>query len=340
MHAGRNFTLKETLIWTKGNILKFTIISAIPVILYDTLGFTAIAVPWLPIALIGTAVAFLIGFKNNASYDRLWESRKIWGAIVNTSRSWGIMVKDYINSDFAGEKLPDDQLHKIHKRLIYRHIAWLTALRYQLRTPRNWESVVHNKANRKYMEKFPAPEINGSLQDELKIYLSDEECSSIANKQNAATQIIALQSDDLRELRRRDLTDDFRHMEMERLLVDFYTHQGKSERIKNYPFPRQYATINLFFVWLFILLVPFGMLPEFEKLGGNFIWLTIPFSVLVSWVFHTTEKIGEASENPFEGSANDIPITALSRTIEIDLREMLGEQDLPESIKTTNNILF
>jgi putative membrane protein len=82
------------------------------------------------------------------------------------------------------------------------------------------------------------------------------------------------------------------------------------------------------------------MLQEFGKLGNHLVWLTIPFSVLVCWVFHTMEKIGEATENPFEGNANDVPMTALSRTIEIDLREMLGETEVPENFVAVNNILM
>lgn len=117
-------------------------------------------------------------------------------------------------------------------------------------------------------------------------------------------------------------------------------HQGKCERIKNFPYPRQFSTLNLYFVWVFIILLPFGMLPEFEKLGHFMTWLTIPFCVLVSWIFHTMDKIGESSENPFQGGANDVPITALSRNIEIDLREILGETDLPETIEPKNSILM
>lgn len=82
------------------------------------------------------------------------------------------------------------------------------------------------------------------------------------------------------------------------------------------------------------------MLPEFEKFGHYFAWLTIPFCVMVSWIFHTMDKIGESSENPFQGGANDVPVTALSRSIEIDLREMLDETDLPEPVKSRNSILM
>ena len=115
-------------------------------------------------------------------------------------------------------------------------------------------------------------------------------------------------------------------MALEALLVDLFTQQGKCERIKNFPYPRQFATLNLLFVWLFILLVPFGMLQEFESIGDQFVWMTIPFSLLVSWVFHTMDKIGEITENPFEGSPNDIPMTALSKTIEIDMKKCWTKQ--------------
>ena len=123
------------------------------------------------------------------------------------------------------------------------------------------------------------------------------------------------------------------------MLVEFLNQQGVSERIKNFPYPRQYATLNLYFIKIFICLVPLGMLQEFEKMGGNLIWLSIPFSALSSWIFTTLEKIGESTESPFEGSANDVPITAMSRAIEIDLREMLHEDEIPEALKPMNNIL-
>ncbi len=82
------------------------------------------------------------------------------------------------------------------------------------------------------------------------------------------------------------------------------------------------------------------MLHEFQKLGEHFVWLTIPFSVIVSWVFTSMEKVGEATENPFEGGANDIPMAALSRTIEIDLREMIDDDKVLEPMASVNNILM
>ena len=339
MHAGRNFTLKEALWWTRRDILKYIILAAVIVVVHEVFEFTWLAIPWVPMALIGTAVAFLIGFKNNATYDRLWEARKIWGAIVNSSRTWGMMSLDFVSNQYAKQPVDESELKSIHQRLLYRHVAWLTALRHQLRKPQAWE-YMNIRANKEFQEKYPVPEDLHSLEDDIKPFLSQEDYDYVMSKKNRATHLVKMQSKDLRDLKERGLIDDFRHMEMENMLSDLYIQQGKCERIKNFPYPRQFATLNLYFVQLFVILLPFGLVQEFNELGEHYIWLTIPFSTLVSWVFHTMEKIGESTENPFQGGANDIPMAALSRTIEIDLREMLDETDLPEGIKPVNQILM
>jgi len=122
--------------------------------------------------------------------------------------------------------------------------------------------------------------------------------------------------------------------------------QGRSERIQNFPYPRQYATLNSMFVWTFLILIPFGLVHEFDDIGqeiagsypsmsGAFVWLSVPISVVVMWVFHTMERIGRVGENPFEGSANDVPITTMARGIEIDLREMIDDDpaSIPDPIE-------
>jgi putative membrane protein len=290
-----------------------------------------LAIPWLPVALIGTAAAFIAGFKNNATYARAWEARQIYGGIVNSSRAWGIMVMDYVRGADAAE---------LHRVLMYRHIGWLTVLRFQLRESRAWENTKVQANSREYSRLYKVHEWETKLEEELVPYLTSDEKTYILGKKNKATQIIALQSKHLRELADAGLIDPLNYVEMEKLLKEFYEHQGKCERIKSFPYPRQFASINLFFIRLFVFMVPFGMLKEFQSLGDNAVWLTIPFSVIVSWVFTSLEQIGSSTENPFEGGANDIPITAISRTIEIDLRDMLNEQDLPAPIQPVNNILM
>jgi putative membrane protein len=339
MHAGSHYTLKEVVLWTRREIYTLAIIAVIPTFLYSELDWKWIALPWLPIALLGTAVAFVVGFKNNASYDRLWEARKVWGAIVNTSRSWGISVKDYVTDRHAVKPVTESEPHEEQLTLIKRHVAWLTALRHQLREPRVWEST-NKPHSAEYRDKwFRVDERDNKLEDALRPYLPEDEFKSVMAASNKATQIIALQSAHLRQLLTKGLIEDFRHMELQKHLTMMYDQQGASERIKNFPYPRQYATINLWFIKIFVLLLPLGMLHEFDNFGEHIVWLNVPFSVLSGWIFTTMEKIGEASESPFEGSANDVPITAISRTIEIDLLEMYGEKNIPSPIKPQNNIL-
>ncbi|HEX2532949.1 MAG TPA: bestrophin family ion channel, partial [Chitinophagaceae bacterium] len=119
-----------------------------------------------------------------------------------------------------------------------------------------------------------------------------------------------------------------------------YDQQGACERIKSYPFPRQYAYFSEVFVWLLALVLPYGLIGELSKYGEAYVWLTIPMSILISWIFNVMEIVGDKSENPFENSVNDIPMTAICRTIEIDLREMLSETDIPGRVYPVKKIIM
>ena len=340
MHTGNNYKFLEVIFWTRRDLYTLFFISAVPTSLYILLDWKWLSIPWLPIALLGTAVAFVVGFKNNASYERVWEARKIWGGIVNSSRSWGLMVKDFVGNHFAQEKLNEDELKAIQHELIFRHLAWLTALRFQLREPRSWESI-YKPHNREYKNKwFKIEEHEHKAEEILRQYLSDSELQKISGKTNKAAQILALQSEMLKNLRHKGLIDDFRHMEMEKLLVEFFNLQGASERIKNFPFPRQYASATLFITWIFALLLPWSMMNVVTNVSINYIWLTIPLTALIIWVFFLMERIGDYSENPFEGSYNDVPITAIARGIEIDIREMINDKDIPPPIASEKGFLL
>lgn len=332
MHAGRRFTLQEVIYWTRRDLFVFSIVSLIPTSLYYFFDIKWLVLPWVAIALVGTAAAFVVGFKNTQTYNRLWEARQIWGSIINSSRAWGILVKDTVNSD-----------KKENTELVYRHLAWLTALRYQMREPRVWENM-NLKSNIEYIKYYKIPEREIPLEDELKKFLSPDEVAYVLSKKNRATHIISLQSKHLKDLKSSGKLSELDFIELERLLTTLYDHQGKSERIKNFPYPRQFATINQMFIRLFVCILPFGILQEFGKLtkdlGEGFIWATVPCSLIVGWIFYLMERIGESTENPFEGGANDVPISNISRTIEIDLREMLDETNIPAATTPINNILL
>jgi putative membrane protein len=274
-------------------------------------------------------VAFYLGFKNNAAYDRTWEARKIWGSIVNNSRSFGAAVTSFILGQESEEVI---------KELIYRHIAWLTALRFQLRLQRDWE---HTEAR---LHGIYSPTICeqylDQLDTELVHLLNSIELQQHKQASNMATQIMHKQSTRLQELKNEGYFDDFRHMALHKLIVSFYEDQGKSERIKNFPFPRQYASVAYWMTIIFTLVIPFGLLSIFSHENANALWLVVPFSGLLTWIFFLMEMIGAYTENPFEGTYNDVPITSIARNIEIDLREMIGDTNVPKPIPSENGFLM
>lgn len=366
MYTRRIFPVMGVIKWTRRHIFLFLLLATIPVFLFDIAGLKWLHIPWLPLGVLGTAVAFVVSFKNNASYDRLWEARKIWGGIVNASRSWTIMVKDFINNDHTKTPLSTNELKIIHKELVHRHVAWLTALRYQMRKDKPWEQHLKTaKSNKEFRESYLVCEDTIPIKEAIMPYMSAAEYNEVFAKGNQASQLLGIQSRRLKELMQAGSIEDFRHMELSNMLVELYTLQGKSERIKNFPYPRQFATLNYIFVWSFIILLPFGIMEGFEGIGEHiledllvheshstfthkaqqliakhFVWFSIPFSTLLSWVFHTMEAIGENTENPFEGGPNDVPITDMIRGIEIDIRQLIDDTDIPEAYVWKNDIVM
>lgn len=294
------------------------------------------SVPIAPLGTIGVAVAFYIGFKNNQSYDRNWEARKIWGGIVNASRSWGNQVLTFVSSKRSEPPIDDAMVESAQRTLIYRHLAWIHTLRFQLRRKTLFGFQPKGSA-RKYMQETDIE----AMRDQIAALLPAEELSVTCSKVNSATQILRQQGEDLRKANDDlGLIEEFRLIAMMDLLGEMYDLQGKCERIKNTPFPRQYAYFSAVFTWIFIVLLPFGIVGEFATRGELMVWLTVPFSTVVSWIFCTMEAVGDSSEDPFENFINDVPMTALCRTIEIDLRQMLGESEVPGALTPENDILM
>lgn len=344
MIVKRSITLSNLLDWSWLHIVWLLMLSSAVALIYYFKIIT-LQLPWLPVSIIGTAVAIFIGFKNNSAYARMWEARKIWGAIVNSSRAWGMYVDGYISNQFAENKQSDETIHQIKQRLIYRHIAWLYALRSQLLVTTPWELAGqkgHTGTRAKYYQKkFGLGLIKDEVtRIELGKFLPVSEHDRLIANTNTATQIINEQSRDLSRLREQGLINDFGHMELMKVLYHFYEHQGKSERIKKFPLPRQYANIDRYFIGIFILLFPFSMIPSLLEIGDWGIFIAISITTLVGWVYVMMELVGDYSENPFQGMAFDIPMLSLCRTIEIDLLEMLGEKELPPSIEAKNGILM
>lgn len=295
-----------------------------------------VSLPIAPLGTIGVAVAFYVGFKNSQSYDRFWEARKIWGGIVNVSRAWGNQVLTFISSHHSPEPVDDEKVKSIHRSMIYRHLAWINILRFQLRRKTPWAFIPKRNA-RKYMQETDVE----AMKQQIEALLTEDERQIVCGQANAATQVLRWQSEELRRVVDEDrLTEEFRLMGMMGLINEMYALQGKCERIKNTPFPRQYAHFSGVFVAIFIILIPFGIVGELAERGAPMIWLTVPISIIISWIFWTMEGVGDSSEDPFENFINDVPMTALCTTIEIDMRQMLGETDVPQPQKPQNDILM
>src|SRR5690349_1128594 len=145
MHIGKSYTFSEFLDWTRRDIYVLIVLGVVPVVLYETVGLKWLGIPWTVVALLGTVTVFIVGFKNVQTYNRIWEARQIWGDIQSGSRAWGVMSRDFFNN--PGKS----------KELIYRHLAWLTALRYQMREPRPWETAGETH-NAEYLRFFSIPE--------------------------------------------------------------------------------------------------------------------------------------------------------------------------------------
>ncbi|MBT0606951.1 bestrophin family protein [Aequorivita echinoideorum] len=322
------------------NIALFIAYSFLIFCVYNYLGWTFIDIPFEPLTVIGIAVSFYVGFKNSQSYERFWEGRKIWGNVVNYSRTWTIQVLSFVQTG----NTEADKIFK--KRMVYRHIAWMNALRIQLRQSRPW-TLDHGYFMERMFNRHGERDIPFDMLSE---FLDNEEYKDVTNRVNPATHLIKNQAADISQLRKTYNLDALQEQTMHGILEMFYNLQGMCERIKNTPFPRQYGDFSRIFTWVFVLLIPLGLLNIFEEhvygdvaesfeISLLFLQM-IPFTVLIMWIFTTMELVGDISEDPFEGRTNDVPITALCRTIEIDLRDMLDEDNLPPPVLAKDDILY
>ena len=242
-------------------------------------------------AFLGTAIALLLSFKLSQSYDRWWEARKIWGAIVNDSRTLVIQLRGFSRK----------QNEELTNRMAYRQIAWCYALARNLRNDRSSRNV--------------------------NTFISEQEQNSIDRTTNPALALLNNQSQDLSLLHKENLINDFQQIQIDDTLVRLCASMGRAERIKNTAFPKTYRSTLHLFIYIFLITLSFSLaeMPNFME---------IPFMVLISIPFFLVEKIALNIQDPFENKPTDIPMTSISRTIEINIKQQLGVQDIPEPITT------
>ncbi len=328
MYVNRHYHIYSTVRRSRKPLFYSTLYSAIVIALYELTGIP-FSLPWEPISVIGIAVAFYLGFKNNSSYDRGWEARKIWGTIINDSRSLTIGILSLPNATVAKEW---------KREFVFRHIAWVMALKHTMRKKKSWEH--ESKLENLVFTPYFREEGLSGMDVELKKYLNSDEVQYFKSFTNIPIQIMKTQSLALKKLEEDGGITEYKHVWLQQLISRLVDSQGASERIKNYPFPRQYASTGLFINYIFCALIPFGLLDIFLQSELLHYWLTVPFSTIIIWIFFLVDRIGDYSENPFDSAYNDVPISSISRVIEIDLLEMLEEKNLPQPYPVENGFLM
>jgi putative membrane protein len=328
MFIGKKIELPFLWFFGKRNILITAALSLVVVYVYHYLGITVIGIPFLPVATIGTAVAFYVGFKNNQAYDRLWEARRLWGGFTNVSRTLAATFVSLIKDK------------EIQKDFLMRHIAYINIVRLQLRKTIPWATNNEDYHRQVVSEADEVKQFDIAIVELFERFEKMDVYEKVKHKANIANCALRYQFEVLTQLKRDKVLDEYDHSDMCKLLGELYNLQGGCERIKTTPLFRQYSLFSRLFVKLFIFLLPFALVTELSKFSAYGVWLVLPFSVLISWVFMTMEQIGETSENPFDNGTSDTPMSYICRNIEIDILEMLGETNLPAKVEPYNHVLF
>lgn len=327
MYTRRRLTPKHIFAISWRPILGITLWSVIAISIHLSLRYLGyhLTLPIELVDMLGITVAFYLGFKNNQAYNRYWEARTIWGGIVNYSRSWANGVLTLLG---ATKNRSDRDVTDHARSLVYRHIAWLYALTHHLRRKGPSSPEYGNK----YGKLYRGHVVDGTWETVLRPYLSPDEYHELLSYTNRPAQLLRMQGRHLRALGN-DYLESYHFAELLRLLEEHYNLQGKCERIKNTPFPRQFAHLSESLVKLFCFLLPLGLLGSLQTSQFMDIALTIPVTIVVGWSFLMSETVGDLSEDPFENFIYDVSMSKLTSAIEVDLKEMLGESRLALPIK-------
>ena len=240
-------------------------------------------------AFLGTAIALLLSFKLSQSYDRWWEARKIWGSIVNDSRTLVMQLHGFTNKENR----------TVTDRMAYRQIAWCYSLSQDLR--------------------------NENATENINEFIGQQELNAIRNQNNTPLTLLANQSQDLSILHNDEFINDYQQIQIDSTLVQLCASMGKAERIKNTPFPKPYRLTLHLFIYIFLITLSVS-LTEMPSLAE------IPFLIFISIPFFLMEKIAFNIQDPFENKPMDIAMTSISRTIEINIKELLGDKNSPKPI--------
>ncbi|RZL48040.1 MAG: hypothetical protein EOP00_10300 [Pedobacter sp.] len=264
------------------------------VVLYENFHVTRISIPIAVPALLGTIISLLLAFRSNQAYDRWWEARIIWGAIVNDSRTISRQILSFVENPYNS-----DEVEQFKKRFIRRQIAWCNALSQSLR--------------------------GFSSHKGLERYLDKSELSYVKNQRNVMVALLELHAMDLKKALNEGWINKYQQIEIDKTVTALCNHMGGSERIKNTVFPVTYSKYINMSIHLFIVLLPFGLIEYFG-------YMEVPLVVAIAAFFLLVEKMAVHLQDPFENKPTDTPTTTICRNIEKDLSQMLDDNKLYEDM--------
>lgn len=270
------------------------------------------SLPFSITATLGSALAIFIAFRNNSAYSRWWEARTLWGGIVNNSRIFVREMSAFVNNAQAKGRITEAEATQYKTELGHRQIAFAHVLRLQLRGQNNWEEVEH--------------------------LLTHDEFERLKKFNNKANMVLHIQTRRVEDGSRQRIFTPFDYATLEAKLTELANLQGGCERIKNTPLLRHYDYFTRLFLDTFIIILPFSLWKDVLSLGLDM--GLVPLCLLVSFVFASMNRIGEMVEDPFENRVADVPLSAICNTIERDLREQLGETELPDKLTPHGGFLY
>lgn len=340
MHLGRRYKVTDFLVWTGREAGYLTLWSLLVTAVLHFSHWNFLTIPAPIVTIVGSALAIILAFKNQQCYARFNEALSLSGQLIANSLVLANRLTSTVGTLDAAQSGPR------MKEMFYRHFAWLTALRFFLRERKVWENVSES-GNARFLAELPTPESQSTLKDELKKYLSESEVQQvIAHRGDKEACILHWQYEAVTDLYNKKLISEYILTVLTGAFDDLVRLQGALKRIKNYPYARNYYSVAIMLVVVFVVMIPFSLFPYAQDLGKSAglshwtVWLNVPFSALVGWLFVSLEKVGENSSNPFEGGSNDAPISFIARRIEIEMRIMLGEQTDLKPIEAKYDVLF
>jgi ion channel-forming bestrophin family protein len=291
------------------HLLYATVMAVGAVGLFEGTDWASLAIPFAPIGVFGSAMAIFVAFRNNAGFARWWDARTSWQALHNASRNFARHLVAFTADAVRSARVTQSQADEYAGELVYRQIAFAHLVRHQLRGTSPWA--------------------------DMTALMTSDEIDKLRKVANPANMVLVTQGIRLKDGIREQLLGQFDPISIEPNFGQFTVQHGLLERIKYTPTPRQYEYFTRVFVLAFATVLPFGLLSLFANS-----WIVVPTSVILSAVFIIMATVGTANETPFENRSTDVAVTAICTEIERDLREALGEQNLPAAALPTNGYLW